>query len=221
MPKKINLIEQKFNRLTVKKYYGKNKYGNKLWLCECECGSGKEVIATTNSLRSNNTKSCGCLQKEAVIKHNKKLSTHNKTNTRLFNIWRGMKLRCYNTKSKDYKNYGEIGITICEEWLNDFSEFYDWAINNDYSDELSIDRINVFGNYEPENCRWSTDKVQFNNKRTNKYITINGVTKTVSEWAEEYNIGSKTLLYRINNKWETDKLFIIPDKGRKIKNATN
>jgi hypothetical protein len=212
-----DLTGKKFNRLTVIKHHGINKWRQHTWECKCDCGGNRLVYPTSGSLNSGNSKSCGCLQKEAVIQHNKDLSTHNKTNTRLFHIWHGMKLRCSNKKSKDYKNYGGRGITVCDEWINDFKVFYDWAINNGYSDELSIDRKNVFGNYEPDNCRWSTDKVQFNNKRVNRYITINGVTKTVVEWAEEYNIGSKTLLYRLNNKWQVDQLFIIPNKGRKIK----
>jgi hypothetical protein len=217
MAKFKDLTGQTFNRLTVIRLFGKNKHGQFTWECKCACGSDKLVYPTSGGLNSGNSKSCGCLQKEAVIQHNKDLSTHNKTHTRLYNIWHGMKLRCSNKKSKDYKNYGGRGITVCDEWINDFKVFYDWAINNGYSDDLSIDRTNVFGNYEPENCRWATNKVQFNNKRVNRYLTIDGVTKTVVEWAEEYNIGSKTLLYRLNNKWEVNQLFIIPDKGRKIK----
>jgi hypothetical protein len=92
-------------------------------------------------------------------------TTHGKTNTRLFTIWHGMKLRCFNLKNKDYKNYGGRGISICAQWKKDFTEFYNWSIENGYKEELSIDRINNDGNYEPNNCRWATNKTQGRNTR--------------------------------------------------------
>lgn len=92
-------------------------------------------------------------------------TTHGKTNTRLFNIWRGMKLRCLNKNNKDYKNYGGRGITVCDEWENDFLTFYNWAISNGYSEKLKIDRVNNDGNYEPSNCRWATNETQGRNTR--------------------------------------------------------
>lgn len=104
--------------------------------------------------------------------------------TRLNNVYHNMKQRCYNSKKPDYKYYGARGIKVCTEWLASYSNFKEWAVANGYSEGLTIDRIDVNGDYCPANCRWVTQKEQCNNKRSNHYITYNGYTKTLSEWAE-------------------------------------
>ena len=131
-----------------------------------------------NYLRSGITKSCGCLLHE----HNK---THGLSNTDLYRIYCGMKSRCYNKNNKKYKNYGGRGIKICDEWVNDFSTFYKWAISNGYEKGLSIDRIDVDGNYEPSNCRWANNDIQSHNKRLDKLYTYNGKTMSVVDWCKE------------------------------------
>ena len=120
-----------------------------------------------------------------------------KHNARLYNIWRKMKQRCYNNNDPKYKNYGARGICICDEWKHDFILFYNWAIENGYRDELTIDRIDVDGNYEPDNCQWATPKQQARNTTKNRNYTINGETHCLSEWCEILNLRYKTVYTRI------------------------
>lgn len=116
---------------------------------------------------------------------------------RIYSIFHNMKSRCYLPTFSRYEFYGAKGIKICDEWLKSFNEFYLWAINNGYNDKLEIDRINYNGNYEPANCRWVDKKLQNNNTRKNNYITYNGQTKTVAQWAEIYNLHRCVLNNRI------------------------
>ena len=126
-------------------------------------------------------------------------STHNDTKTRLFKIWSGMKERCYRVNHKHYKNYGGRGIEICTEWKDDYLTFKQWALCNGYKENLTLDRINVNGNYEPQNCRWITVKEQMNNKRNNHLIKIEGKMLTISQISEKYNIPKSTVRWRDNN----------------------
>lgn len=187
-----DITGEKFQRLTAIKYVGKDKNGKSLWLCLCDCGN--EVIATLNNLQRGNTKSCGCLNSEKTIERSTK---HGKRGTRLYNIWSLMKNRCSCEKNPCYHNYGGRGISVCNEWQNDFEAFYDWAISNGYADDLTIDRIDNDGNYEPANCRWITNKQQSCNRRTNRFIAIDGETKTVTEWANILKCSRHTLMRRI------------------------
>lgn len=136
---------------------------------------------------------------------------------RIVSIYNGMKQRCYNKKVREYKNYGARGIKMCEEWNNKetgLNNFYNWAINNGYKDNLSIDRIDVNGNYDPQNCRWATLKEQANNRRNNTYIEFNGKKYTISELAEEYNINVCTLSQRLfcYPFWDIEKALFTPVK---------
>ena len=190
-----DLTGQKFGRLTVIKYaYTKKKAA--YWLCKCDCG--KEIIIMANSLLSNKTKSCGCLRKDL-------LKTHSLTKDRLYTTWNNIKQRCYNNKCFNYKYYGLLNITMCDEWKNDFMSFYNWAMNNGYKEDLSIDRINVNGNYEPINCRWATPKEQARNTRYNKIITYNNETHNLSEWAEIVGINPITLGTRLRRNWTIER----------------
>ena len=123
---------------------------------ECICDCGNHMIADAYGLKTGQTTHCGCIPPKHGLIH-----------TRLYSIWCGMKKRCYYQKSPNYKSYGGRGVKVCDEWKDDFKVFYEWAMNNGYSDELTIDRINPFGNYEPSNCRWATNEEQQYNKRAN------------------------------------------------------
>lgn len=185
----IDLTGKKFGKLTVLKKLNYSKSGHSYyWECKCECG--KIIKVSANNLKSNHTKSCGCYKSE-------KAQTHKHSKTRLYNIYYNMKSRCYNTKNPYYYNYGGRGVIICDEWLNDFETFYNWAMNNSYKENLTIDRIDVNGNYEPNNCRWITIRENSNNKRNNHFETYNGETHTIAEWARILGINNSTLNNRL------------------------
>ena len=123
-----------------------------------------------------------------------------------------MKQRCFYKKHKHYDRYGGRGITICPEWKDNFEAFYEWAMNCGYSNELSIDRIDNDGNYEPSNCRWVSAKVQNNNTQRNHYLTYNGETHTAKEWSEITGISNSTICHRIGYGWPIERVL---EKGRK------
>lgn len=210
----INLIGQKFNRLLVIERAENSKDGSSRWKCKCDCGN--TIIVSRTHLIHNHTKSCGCLNHDTL-----KRMTHNKSDTRLYSIYYKMKSRCYNTKQKGYKNYGGRGIKVCKEWLdkeNGFMNFYNWAMNNGYKDNLTIDRIDVNGNYEPNNCRWATIKEQANNKRNNRYLTYNGEKHTIQEWTKIIGISRATIENRIELGLSIEKILdkTIHHNNRKI-----
>lgn len=137
---------------------------------------------------------------------------HGMNGTRIYREWCHMKERCNSVKHKSYKHYGGKGIKVCEEWQKDFIPFYEWSMNNGYRDNLTLDRIDVDGNYEPNNCRWITNLEQQRNKKNNRFLTIEGITKTVSEWATISNLDRHTIYYRLD-KGETGVEVLRP--GRK------
>ena len=209
MGKVIGLTGQKFGRLTVLGFDKQDNYRQYMWLCKCDCGN--IVSVRGYSLRSGNTQSCGCLQKDINLKLRQ---THGKTNTRIYNIWVGMKQRCLTPSTSCYKYYGGRGISLCDEWKS-FEPFNEWAISNGYQENLTLDRIDVNGNYEPQNCRWITLKEQQNNTRRNHYITYNGETKTLKEWSEQLGINHSTLLDRLRHpNWSIEEALTIPKGGK-------
>lgn len=200
-----DLTNMKFGRLKVVKYlYTKQKKA--IWLCQCDCGNSINVNA--GALTSGNTKSCGCLKHDIAKKHYSQLNKkHGMKNTKIYKKWLAIKKRCSKQYTKDYKNYGGRGIKVCDEWKNDFMNFYNWAIENGYREDLTLDRIDVNGNYEPNNCRWITNLEQQNNKRNNRYIEYNKEKHTISEWSRLTGINKNTLLQRINRKIDKNKIF--------------
>lgn len=194
MPKWIDITNKRFGRLTaLYKVYTKNK--QEYWMCKCDCGNTK--IINKHNLMCDLTKSCGCLGCEIRQKF-----PEGERETRLYRIWTAIKERCYNCNSTNYKNYGGRGIIVCDEWKGNYLSFRAWALNNGYNDNLTIDRIDVNGNYEPENCRWATNAVQQRNKRTNHNITYNGETHCIKEWAEILGVPKSKLYSRIKRYGE-------------------
>ena len=133
---------------------------------------------------------------------------HGLTGTRLHNIWRGMKGRCYMKGHGEYKHYGAKGITVCPEWLgqNGAENFAKWAIENGYQDNLTLDRKESTKGYSPDNCRWVTQKVQQNNRGNNHLITYDGETLTAAQFAEKYNMNYSTLITRLHRGWDIEKI---------------
>lgn len=198
----------KFGRLKVVELHHTDQFRKSYWKCECECG--KIVIVRGSALTTGNTKSCGCLIYESKnIKHGMK-------HERLYRIWSGIKARCYTKNNKAYDRYGGRGISMCQEWKDNFVAFYKWAMDNGYLDDLSIDRINVNGNYEPSNCRWSTPKEQSDNKRCNILITISGITLDLQQWCDKIGINRSTVNTRVRIcGWDYEKALTEPVRKHK------
>lgn len=196
MPKLIDLTGKKFGRWRVLSK-GESQGNGAMWNCLCECGTTR--LVNGNALRRGTSASCGC----TITKHGKK-------HTRLYNIWGGMKARCYRPTHKWYKRYGGRGITICDEWKHNFQAFYDWATANGYRDDLTIDRVDNDKGYSPDNCKWSTEVEQKNNRsQFNVGVEINGRTQTLAQWATEVGLGYQTI-YRRYKRGDTGEDLIRP-----------
>lgn len=205
MSKSKDLTNLKYGMLTVlRKADIKDKYNHILWLCECECGN--ITTATTSALNSNNTRSCGCL-------HEKVVATHKSSNTRLYNIHRNIIQRCNNSNNKDYIHYGNRGIKVCDEWLNSFETFKIWALNNNYNETLTIERIDVNEDYCPKNCKWIPLKEQRENQRPrfNKKLNLRP-NKPIKQLAKEVGINVGTIRSRIRYGWSLEKALQTPVK---------
>ena len=208
--KTADLTGKRFGRLVVLKredIISKSGKKSVAWRCKCDCGN--YTVIRAGNLASGSTKSCGCLANECnppiMVKHNGSKS-------RLYSIWKGIKGRCLNKNLKAYHYYGGRGIKICDEWKNDFASFRDWALQNGYSKNLTIDRIDVNGNYEPSNCRWATWKEQANNTRSNRYINYKGKKYSLSEGARLANMDYRIFCNRLYNGWSVEKAVESPWK---------
>ena len=204
--KEIEIIGKKFGRLTVLAFSHSRGYA-KYYVCRCDCGKNKVVLK--GNILSGKTKSCGCYQKEMA--KNANLLPENRRI--LHDTLRRMKSRCYDPKNNRYDRYGGRGIKICDEWLKDTESFCAWSLSNGYKEGLTIDRIDVNGNYEPSNCRWVSKLEQSLNTTRNVYITYNGQTKTLKEWSRQLGIKNTTLHNRIKYYgWSIEKAFETPTR---------
>lgn len=210
----LDLTGKRFGRLTVVSRAENSKSGKTRWRCKCDCGN--ECVVHGDSLKSGNTKSCGCVRRESS--HNK-ATTHGMSDTPLFAVWWAMISRCKNPNNKSYKNYGGRGIRVCDEWT-DSSKFFEWAIKNGYAEGLTIERIDVNGGYEPSNCTWIPKEKQARNKTNNRMIEINGERKCLAQWCEEYGVDYFTVHQRICKLgWSPEKALNTPK--RKLKAGEN
>lgn len=187
MPRYKDITGQRFGKLVALAVAGSTANGEAKWLCVCDCG-GERIVAGFR-LRSSIITHCGC------GKLNRK---HGMAGHRLYNIWTGMKQRCSNPNSVFYHRYGGRGIAICSEWATSFEAFSAWALHNGYKDDLQIDRIDNDGNYEPDNCRWATPKVNNRNRENNRRVKWRGRLVTLPELAEASGIELSCLRHRID-----------------------
>lgn len=207
MGKPLDLVGDKYGRLTVLEKMTERHNGCVVWQCQCDCGNYDYV--TTGELRYGRHISCGCYQKERASQAN---ITHGHSGSRLYGIWCAMIKRCENEHAKSYKNYGGRGVSVCDEWRRDFNAFQEWANQHGYSDKLTIDRKNVNAGYNPENCRWATRSEQMNNTRRTRHFEHNGETHTLREWSEITGFSFTLLKGRLQRGWTIAQALTTPPK---------
>lgn len=211
------------HKFNYDKYIGKTYHGNEILefvdkdkkqvLCKCACGNRFICCVFELTAQKKPIMCCGKCGENIGTPFKVHMNT---SKERLRNIYFGMKYRCYNPKAKSYKSYGGRGVTICDEWLKGYKYFEEWALNNGYSKELTIDRIDVNGNYEPNNCRWITNSEQQSNKRNTKKYEYNGGIYSLSQIAKLVNIPITTLRSRVNILgWDFEKAISTPTRGVK------
>ncbi len=207
--KSADLSSQLFGKLLVIAPVRDNASTCTTWLCVCHCG--KVVTRTSRWLIKTLYRSCGCLGG---------ITRHGASKTREYSIWRGMKKRCTDPRSVNFEWYGGRGVAVCESWSNSFDEFY--RDMGECPPNCSLDRIDNDGPYSPENCRWVSHREQLGNKSNNRFITHNGDTHTVAEWARKLNILPDTIYYRINKGWPVERALQAPmNTGRHVTSHNN
>lgn len=203
--KALVLTGNRYGRLSVLGREESDNKKNSMWNCICMCGV--KVIVGGSHLKNGHIQSCGCLRKEVTSKRSLKHShAKNKIDTTTtYHAWQDMRKRCTNPNRKEYKNYGGRGINVCDRWTNSFENFLEDM--GERPEGLSIDRIDNNGNYEPSNCRWATKKEQCGNKRNNKWITWNGITKIQEYWSREWNLSRRIITYNISQGYSMEWIY--------------
>ena len=203
MIKRKVVAGERFGRLVVTDILPP-KGGHILLRCRCDCGV--ECVKRKDHVVNGRTKSCGCYNKEVARENN---TTHGQSKKMPYHSWLNMKARCENKKHIEYERYGARGIKVCDRWRSSFEEFWK-DMGATYQDGLSIDRIDVNGDYCPENCRWATAQEQANNKRTTFYVTLNGETHSLADWCRKNSLNYGTVHARIKAGWLMDVALSTP-----------
>lgn len=208
-------IGQKFGRLTIIGFEKKkepNRGWN--WVCQCDCGNKK--VVSPQDVKLGKTKSCGCYHDEVCKSRATKYNHLVKDYPRLHRIYHWMKRRCYDPKTPRYEDYGGRGISVSREWIDKahgFDNFVQWAIENGYSDRLTLDRIDVNGDYCPENCRWVTYKEQNENKRDTKWVVYKGKKIQLKRLCEKIGVCYDTVHNRIYSLgWDVERAIMEPSQ---------
>lgn len=208
-----DITGQTFGRLTVLRYAGKSEDNRAMWECKCSCGT--KIVTSGKSLRSGNTKSCGCLNIDKSTSRIVSLNTtHGECKTKLWHIWSGMLSRCESPSTKTNKTYQGKGIKVCEEW-HSYETFRDWANSNDYKPGLTIDRIDSDGNYEPNNCRWATKAEQADNRKSTRHFTVDGETHSLAGWARKIGLSDSAIQKAVAGKTEEEAQGIVAEYARR------
>lgn len=227
MPNRADLSGQRFGRLVAIRPLPKTIAGERLrWACICDCGVSHDV--TAQALSKGNVRSCGCLQKEMAAKllydkgfvgntdlalaGPKSKTKHGMHLTKEYQAWNGMRSRCLNPRSRSHQSYGGRGIKICDRWL-DFENFF--ADMGPAPDGMTLERKDVNGNYEPNNCIWASDEAQRNNKRNSLLIEYQGQVKTATQWERHFSLRRGLVAYRYKHGWPLEELFSRPDSARR------
>lgn len=217
MAKFKDLSGMRFGKLVVLEQAERSATGRIRWNCKCDCGN--EHIVHTCHLNSGSITDCGCEKSKRTTERN---LIHGDSRARLYNIWIKMRDRCSNPKNQDWELYGGKGVTVCDEWNTSYESFRTWSYENGYDDSKTIDRISSDGNYCPENCRWTTSKVQANNTSRNHFIEYHGEKLTIAEASERYNVPYGTLKRRISNYgWPIEKAIETPVIKQEDKEMAN
>jgi hypothetical protein len=204
---KYALSGGRFGKLVVLKKEDVASLQKRRWICECDCG--KRTLVHTADLLGGSTSSCGCLKSELV---RNRMTKHGMRDSKLYDAWHQMKQRCSKPTHRDWKHYGGRGISVCQRW-QDFTLFL--VDMGERPNGMTLERIDVDGNYEPSNCRWATQKEQTRNTRRSQFVTYRGITKTISAWAEDLGQNPATLRHRLQSPlWTTEEAFTLPVNAR-------
>ncbi len=207
-PLKKDLTGKRFARLTVLSLHGSvqrdETHSDRFWLCRCDCGN--EVRVPTDNLTTGNTRSCGCLQIDGLVERRR---THGASRTPEYRAWCQLKRRCLVSDSEDYQLYGGRGIKVCDRWLHSFENFLA-DIGPRPRPGYSVERENTNGDYEPENCRWATQREQCQNQRRNHVLEVDGERLPIAAWAERFGINPRAIWKRIKRGWPAKAAVSVP-----------